>query len=89
VKSETGFEPLLSFKVAWTIAGGWALLLDGDGLVGPHGRAEVTFLGVRDRFGDAVTGRVGCRLLEGGADNSNVYDFALVNFFAIGFDATL
>jgi hypothetical protein len=75
--------------VAWTFAGRWALLLDGDGLVGPQGRAEDIFLGVRYRFGDAVTGRIGYRILEGGADNSNVYNFALVHFLAIGFDVTL
>jgi hypothetical protein len=89
VKSDTGFVPLLSLKVAWTFAGRWALLLDGDGLVGPQGRAEDVFLGVRYRFGEAVDGRIGYRILEGGADNSNVYNFALVNFLAIGFDVRL
>jgi hypothetical protein len=28
-------------------------------------------------------------ILEGGRDNSSVYNFALVNFLAFGFDVTL
>lgn len=89
VKNNTGVVPLLSFKVAWTFAGPWAVLLDGDALAAPQGRAEDVFLGLRYRFGDAVSGRVGYRILEGGADNSEVYNFALVNFLAFGFDVTL
>jgi hypothetical protein len=89
VKNNVGVVPLLSFKVAWTFAGPWAILLDGDALAVPQGRAEDVFLGLRYRFGDAVSGRVGYRILEGGGDNSSVYNFALVNFLAFGFDVTL
>jgi len=89
VKSDTGFVPLLSFKVAWNFAGPWAVLLDGDALAAPQGRAEDVFLGIRYRFGDAISGRVGYRILEGGGDNANVYNFALVSFLAFGFDVTL
>lgn len=89
VKSDTGFVPLLSFKVAWTFAGPWAVLLDGDALAAPQGRAEDVFLGLRYRFGNAVSGRVGYRILEGGGDNSSVYNFALVSFLAFGFEVAL
>ena len=89
VKDNVGIVPLLSFKVAWTFAGPWSVLLDGDALAVPQGRAEDVFLGIRYRFGDAVAGRVGYRILEGGGDNSSVYNFALVNFLAFGFDVTL
>jgi len=89
VKNNTGVVPLLSFKVAWTFAGPWAVLLDGDALAAPQGRAEDVFLGLRYRFGTAVDGRVGYRILEGGSDNSSVYNFALVNFLAFGFDVAL
>jgi hypothetical protein len=89
VKNNVGVVPLLSFKVAWTFAGPWSILLDGDALAVPQGRAEDVFLGLRYHFSEAVSGRVGYRILEGGGDNSNVYNFALVNFLAFGFDVTL
>ncbi len=89
VKSDTGFVPLLSFKVAWRFAGDFGLLLDGDALAAPQGRAEDVFLGLTYRFSDPIGGRIGYRILEGGADNSNVYGFALVHFLAVGLDVTL
>lgn len=89
VRSDTGFVPLISFKVAWTFAGPWSILLDGDALAAPQGRAEDVFLGIRYGFGDVVGGRVGYRILEGGGDNSKVYNFALVSYLAFGFDVTL
>ena len=89
VKNNVGVVPLLSFKVAWTFAGPGLFSSTATALAVPQGRAEDVFLGLRYRFGDAVSGRVGYRILEGGGDNSSVYNFALVNFLAFGFDVTL
>jgi hypothetical protein len=85
-ESETnmGFVPLVSFSLAWSPCGVWGLLLDGDALVGPVGRAEDVFLGGTFRADDRLLLRLGYRIVEGGADVESVYNFTLVNFLMAG-----
>jgi hypothetical protein len=40
------------------------------------------------RFNRFVTGRLGYRILEGGADNREVYNFTLVHFGSAGIVAS-
>ncbi|HYQ80906.1 MAG TPA: hypothetical protein VEP68_05360 [Anaeromyxobacteraceae bacterium] len=84
VRSDTGFVPLLSFRVAWNFAGDFGLLLDGDALAGGPGRAEDVLLAVTWRLRDDLTLRAGYRFVEGGADTASVYNFALVNYAVVG-----
>lgn len=79
----TGFVPLLSFRVAWRFAGPFALALDGDALAAPQGRAEDVSLALEFGAGD-LTFRAGYRVLEGGADTSRVYSFAWLNYVLAG-----
>ncbi len=81
-KLNTGFVPLLSFSVLWRFAGPWSVLLDGDALAGGPGRAEDVTIALRRELGDDVAVRVGYRIVEGGADVAEVYNFALVSFAA-------
>lgn len=88
-KSNTGFVPLASLSLDWAVAGKLHLLLDGDALAAPQGRAEDVFLGAGWAFDPGTVLRTGYRLLEGGADNDEVYNFTMVSFAALGFSLAL
>ncbi len=79
----TGFVPLLSFRVALRVGGPFALSLDGDALAARQGRAEDVALALEFSTGDLVF-RGGYRLIEGGADNRKVYNFAWLNHAGVG-----
>lgn len=83
-KENTGFVPLLNFKLDWTFADRLGLLLEGDALAAPQGRAEDVLLAIRYELNKKVTLKLGYRLLEGGADVDEVYNFTLVNYAAVG-----
>jgi len=83
-KKNTGFVPLINFKVQWMFSEQFILLLDGDALAAPQGRAEDLFLGFLFRPGKKLGLKLGYRILEGGADVDEVYNFALFNYVAVG-----
>jgi hypothetical protein len=64
------------------------LLLDGDALAAPQGRAEDVALAIWADLSKSLRLRAGYRLLEGGADNDKVYTFALVNYAFAGLTLT-
>lgn len=88
-KPNTGVVPLISFRVAFRLAPALALVLDGDGLAAPQGRAEDVQLALEGRLREGVHARVGYRILEGGADNDSVYNFALVSYVGAGLTVRL
>ncbi|NLP05432.1 hypothetical protein GX411_05745 [Candidatus Fermentibacteria bacterium] len=88
-KSNTGLVPLVSFSLDWAATGKLHLLLDGDALAAPQGRAEDVFLGAGWAFDPGTVLRAGYRILEGGADNDEVYNFTMVSFAALGFSLAL
>ncbi len=88
-KLNVGLVPLLSFSVRWRFAGPWSLLLDGDALAGGPGRAEDVLLALRCQLRPDLAVRLGYRLLEGGADTSSVYNFALFHFVGAGLEVGL
>lgn len=83
-KANVGFVPLLSFRVAWRVAPPLALVVDGDALAAPQGRAEDVLIAAEVALRPGVSVRLGYRLIEGGADNAEVYSFALLNHLGIG-----
>jgi hypothetical protein len=83
-KKNTGFVPLLNFHLAWSFGPSLGLLLEGDALAAPQGRAEDVMLALFYEAGRRVTLRIGYRLLEGGADNDEVYSFALLHYAVLG-----
>lgn len=82
--TNTGFVPLFSFKLRWTPFCSWSLLLDGDALVGPVGRAEDVLLAAVYSASPKLDLRAGYRVIEGGADVETVYNFTLVSFVTAG-----
>ena len=83
-KTNTGFVPLASFMVRWRPARSVSLLLDGDALAGPQGRAEDVLLALEYNPCKSAGLRIGYRILEGGADVDEVYNFTLVNYLVLG-----
>jgi hypothetical protein len=87
-KPNTGFVPLINFSARWKFRKDWSLLLDGDALAAPQGRAEDILLALAFRLNESVETRVGYRMLEGGADNDEVYTFAWLNYAVLGLTAS-
>jgi len=86
-KTNTGFVPLLNFHLEWRPTGGsFGLLLDGDALAAPQGRAEDILLAATWAANDQMVLRIGYRMVEGGADNDEVYNFAWLHYAVAGVD---
>jgi hypothetical protein len=83
-KSNVGFVPIINFRLLWNIDDQFGLLLDGDALAAPQGRAEDVLIAAIYNLSDNLGIRAGYRILEGGADNDKVYNFALFHYASVG-----
>ncbi|MDZ7291183.1 MAG: hypothetical protein ONB44_13350 [candidate division KSB1 bacterium] len=83
-KKNTGFVPLINFRVQWLFAKRFRVLLDGDALAAPQGRAEDVLLAIAYQANNHFALKAGYRLLEGGADNDEVYTFSLFHYIVAG-----
>lgn len=88
-KTNVGFVPLLSFRAAWRFARPFSLVVDGDALAAPQGRAEDVLIAIDAELRPGVAVRAGYRVIEGGADNATVYNFALLNHLGLGLSVRL
>lgn len=84
-KPNTGFVPLINFQLRWRFSPLLGFLAEGDALAAPQGRAEDILMALTGDIGDNLRFKLGYRLLEGGADNDEVYTFALVHYLVLGF----
>lgn len=82
--SNVGFVPLINFFFAWKFTQCMDFRIEGDALAAPQGRAEDVFIGWTGNISDKLKLKVGYRLLEGGADNNTVYNFALFHYIVLG-----
>jgi len=87
-KTNVGFVPIINFRLLWKADDKFGLLLDGDALAAPQGRAEDVLIAATYNFSDNIGIRAGYRILEGGADNDEVYNFALFNYASLGISYT-
>ena len=83
-KTNVGFVPILNFRLDWQVRDRLSLLIYGDALAAPQGRAEDILLAVKYRMSDRLALKAGYRILEGGAANAEVYNYALFNYAALG-----
>lgn len=88
-KTNVGFVPIINFRLNWLINEKFGLLLEGDALAAPQGRAEDVLIAATYKLLDKVALRTGYRILEGGADNDEVYNFSLFNYALVGLSITL
>jgi hypothetical protein len=85
-KTNVGFVPLIHFRVEYFISPNIRALLEGDALASPggQGRAEDILLGILVKAAPGWDLKAGYRVIEGGADVDEVYNFAWLNFYSIG-----
>lgn len=83
-KTNVGFVPIFDFRLLWKFTNKLAFLLDGDALAAPQGRAEDVLAALIFEASDKIDLKAGYRILEGGADTDEVYNFALINYVSIG-----
>ena len=77
--------PIVRFSGWWNFAGPMALMLEGDALAAPQGRAEDISLTLQGRVCKTLTLKAGYRVLEGGSDVEAVYSFTWINYALAGF----
>jgi hypothetical protein len=87
-KANVGFVPIINFRLLWKIDDKFGLLLDGDALAAPQGRAEDVLIAATCEFSGNFGIHAGYRILEGGADNDEVYNFALFHYASVGISYT-
>ena len=85
-KKNTGFVPLINFLVDWRFSQPWSLRAAGDALVGPQGRAEDVLFAMLYDVNASTKVFGGYRILEGGADNDEVYTFSLFHYAVAGIE---
>lgn len=83
-KTNTGVVPLINFVAEWRVAPPWSLRLVGDALGASQGRAEDVLFAVVLDIGTSTKLFAGYRILEGGADNDEVYTFSLFHYPVAG-----
>jgi hypothetical protein len=83
-KTNVGFVPIIHFRLLWKFYENVAFLIDGDALAAPQGRAEDVLAALIYKASDKIDIKAGYRIVEGGADNDEVYNFALINYASIG-----
>lgn len=83
-KTNLGFVPLINFRAEWFAQERLSIVLVGDALASPQGRAEDVLLAAYLYPNRRVTLKAGYRILEGGADNDEVYNFTLLHYAVIG-----
>jgi len=83
-KTNVGFVPIINFRMLWKLDEKFGILLEGDALAAPQGRAEDVLIAATYKLSDRLGFKAGYRILEGGADNDEVYNFALFNYASVG-----
>ncbi|EIM74121.1 hypothetical protein A3SI_16555 [Nitritalea halalkaliphila LW7] len=83
VNDDLGFVPLLHVYASYQAAGN-TFFLEADALGARQGRAIDVFLGASRHISPKVEVRAGYRILEGGANVDQVFNFTLVQFASLG-----
>jgi len=83
-KKNVGFVPIVNFRLFYKPMDNFGLLLEGDALAAPQGRAEDVLAAAVYKYNENLSIKAGYRILEGGADNDEVYTFSLINYAVLG-----
>lgn len=87
-RGNVGFVPIVNFRFKWNIDNKFGLILEGDALAAPQGRAEDIQLAATYQQSNNIGFRAGYRILEGGAGNNSVYNFTLIHYASFGITYT-
>jgi hypothetical protein len=88
-KSNVGFVPIINFRLFWHSYEKLGFLLEGDALAAKQGRAIDVLFAASYKLSNQLGIKAGYRILEGGADNDEVYNFALLHYLSVGVSYTL
>jgi hypothetical protein len=83
-KTNVGFVPLVNFRLERDLGKRAVFRFEGDALAAPQGRAEDIFAGILVPLNRNIVIKAGYRLLEGGADNDEVYTFSGFHYASVG-----
>lgn len=85
-KTNLGVVPLINFYAKYNPTTKLGILIEGDGLVTPFtpGRAFDVFGGLTYKVFSNTEVKGGYRILEGGADTDEVYNFTLIHYASLG-----
>jgi hypothetical protein len=84
ISPDLGIVPLINFYARWKPNETNAITFSGDALAAPQGRAADVALFYNYQVYDNVWLKAGYRLLEGGADNDQLYTFSYFHYASIG-----
>jgi hypothetical protein len=79
-----GFVPLVNFYVAYKPTDQWIIFIEGDALGSRFGRAEDIFVGGAYNLSPAIGLKAGYRVVEGGANVDEIYNFTWINYASVG-----
>lgn len=85
-KLNTGFVPIVNFRLNHKLNNKFGWIFEGDALAAPQGRAEDVALAMTYMPSNQWKLKLGYRMLEGGADNDVVYNFAMFHYVTIGME---
>jgi len=81
--------PLVNFYAAYKPSYRWSVILEGDALAAKQGRAEDIFAGAAYQVNPKFGIKAGYRVVEGGADTDEIYNFNWINYASVGVLLTL
>lgn len=84
VDSNTGFVPLINYRLLWRFAKAFSFFSEGDALGASQGYAVDAAACIQWHATERLALRVGYRILDGGADNDTVYTFSRFHYSVIG-----
>ncbi|HEV7379881.1 MAG TPA: hypothetical protein VGN64_08820 [Dyadobacter sp.] len=79
-----GFVPLVNFYASYKPSYRWSFILEGDALASKFGRAEDIFAGAAYHINPKLGVKLGYRVVEGGADVEDIYNFNWINYASAG-----
>jgi hypothetical protein len=82
--SNTGFVPLLNYRLQWRFSQAFSLLTEGDALGATQGYAVDASASFQWHATERLAFRLGYRILDGGADNDSVYTFSRFHYSTFG-----
>jgi hypothetical protein len=82
--SNTGFVPLLNYRLQWKFSPAFSFLTEGDALGAEQGYAVDASASLQWHATETLSFRLGYRILDGGADNDSIYTFSRFHYSTFG-----
>ena len=83
-ETDTNIMPLVDFSAYMTLTRNLGIVFEANALAIARGRTEDILFALQYRLNRFVNLRLSYRMLEGGIDKTDIYNFALLNHFAVG-----